>query len=57
MVEKGNLKHKQINKNQELKRKDKIIDKKTKKIKIRKGGKRQNKKLAKTRKRLKKILR
>ena len=57
MVQKGNLKHKQINKNQELKRKDKIIDKKTKKIKIRKGGKRQNKKLAKTRKRLKKILR
>ena len=57
MVEKGNLKHKQINKNQELKRKDKIIEKKTKIIKIRKGGKRQNKKLAKTRKRLNKILR
>ena len=54
MVEKGNLKHKQRNKNQELKRKDKIIEKKTKIIKIRKGGKRQNKKLAKIRKRLKK---
>ena len=55
MVEKGNLRHKQRNKNQELKRKDKIIEKKN--IKIRKGGKRQNKKLAKTRKRLNKILR
>ena len=57
MVEKGNLKHKQRNNNQELKRKDKIIEKKTKNIKIRKGGKRPNKKLAKTRKRLNKILR
>ena len=33
MVEKGNLKHKQRYNNQELKRKDKIIEKKNKKHK------------------------
>ena len=47
MVEKGNLKHKQINKNQELKRKDKIIEKKNKNNKNTKRRKKTKQKIGK----------